>query len=553
MAVIFATIHSKLQIRSVARGEGVVERLRRSTLIHFKSLPPMLRKSVFFALLLWLSAVPSDSSARIQASDPYQVTKAYYEKLRSGGSKSDVAELRLFLSLMPKGGDIHHHFSGATYAESYLDMVRKAGCWVNRNDYSVICPEDAGSLKDTLSVDNLRKDNRLLSTFYSRWSDKDYYNHSHDTDAPDVQFFGTFAYFSKILSRNSPTYYREGISILKQRAKIENVQYIETMLVSSGYKNTDSNFDASIRAASGNEQQFRSTLDGFMAVIRNDPAFNDKVNQYLKLVNDCSIGVDDESFTLRYQSYVSRTLSPSEFFSGLVAAFYEASKSPLVVGVNVVSSENNPVSMSDYKVHMQMFRYLKAKFPDVKTTMHAGELTMGMVRPEELTFHISDALSVAGAGRIGHGVDIAYEANAPAALDYMRQKPVPVEICLTSNEFILGVKGNEHPIDLYARSGVPLVIATDDAGVSRNNLANEYLLLATRYGYSYDFLREVVGNSIRYSFMNEQDKRRNMQLLNLKFAEFESRISNFVGSQHMKRSTARPAGIMRPPVTTGPR
>jgi len=494
----------------------------------------MPRKSLFIVLFLWIAAVPFDSSAKIRTSDPFSVTKAYYEKLLSGGSKSDVAELRLFLTQMPKGGDIHHHFSGATYAETYLDMIKKAGCWVNKTDYSVICPEDSESLKDTLSVDNLRKDTRLLSMFYSRWSDKDFYNHSHDTDSPDVQFFGTFAYFSKILSRNSPTYYREGIGILKQRAKIENVQYIETMLVSSGYKNTDASFDAAIRAAYGNEQQFRSALDDFLVVIQKDPGFIDKVNQYLKLVDDCSAGVDDESFTLRYQSYVSRTLCPSEFFSGLFAAFYEASKNNLVVGVNVVSAENNPVSMSDYKLQMQMFRYLKAKFPDVKTTMHAGELTIGMVRPEELAFHISDALFVAGAERIGHGVDIAYETNAPAALDYMRLKLVPVEICLTSNDFILGVKGGEHPIDLYVRNGVPLVIATDDAGVSRNNLANEYLLLAVRYGYSYEYLKELAVNSIRYSFMNDQDKSRHMELLRKKFAEFETRISNLVGARNRK-------------------
>jgi adenosine deaminase len=31
------------------------------------------------------------------------------------------------------------------------------------------------------------------------------------------------------------------------------------------------------------------------------------------------------------------------------------------------------------------------------------------VQPEDLTSHINDAIYVAGANRIGHGVDMAYE------------------------------------------------------------------------------------------------------------------------------------------------
>ena len=35
------------------------------------------------------------------------------------------------------------------------------------------------------------------------------------------------------------------------------------------------------------------------------------------------------------------------------------------------------------------------------------------------------------------------------------------------------VRGNKHPIRLYYDAGVPIVLSTDDAGVSRNNLSNE--------------------------------------------------------------------------------
>src|SRR6185436_10418768 len=107
----------------------------------------------------------------------------------------------------------------------------------------------------------------------------------------------------------------------------------------------------------------------------------------------------------------------------------------------------------------------------------------------------------AGANRIGHGVDIAHETDAAELMAVMKQRPVVVEVNLTSNAFILGVKDEAHPVRLYARHGVPFVISTDDAGVSRTNLSGEYLLYASRYKPSYDELKRVVYNSIRYSFL----------------------------------------------------
>jgi adenosine deaminase len=54
----------------------------------------------------------------------YAITNQYYSQLLSGRTPN-VAELNLFANLLPKGGDIHHHYSGAIYAETYLDWVGK--------------------------------------------------------------------------------------------------------------------------------------------------------------------------------------------------------------------------------------------------------------------------------------------------------------------------------------------------------------------------------------------------------------------------------------------
>jgi adenosine deaminase/adenosine deaminase CECR1 len=107
----------------------------------------------------------------------------------------------------------------------------------------------------------------------------------------------------------------------------------------------------------------------------------------------------------------------------------------------------------------------------VKLALHAGELSLGMVQPEGLTFHIKDAIDVAGANRIGHGMDIAHESNPLAIMKKMRDAKIAVEVNLSSNDFILGIKEQAHPVTLYRKYGVPFVLSTDDAGVSRNNLS----------------------------------------------------------------------------------
>ncbi|TLU85966.1 MAG: adenosine deaminase [Chlorobium sp.] len=484
----------------------------------------MQKKSSFLLLIWMLFLYPVTVHAKEKAVSPYNATKSWYNKLIST-AKPDIAKLRFFFTLMPKGGDIHQHFTGSLYAENYLDWINKEGYWISKKDFTVITPKDADKLQDTVSVKNLRSNKAMYSDFFTHWSDKDYANHNHDALAPDVQFFNTFSYFSKIFNGNQK-YYAEGIQLLKNRAKNENVQYLETMFVSPGYQKADPQFDSLVRKGEINidNKAFRDTFDGFISSVSKDTLFYSKVNQYRDLVDLCTKGVDDENFTLRFQSYVSRNTTPSQFFSGLYAAFYEADNNARVVGVNIVSPENDAIALADYKLHMQMFRYLKEKYPQIKTSMHAGELTTGMVLPEELKYHISDAVSVAGANRIGHGVDIVYETNALRTLSSMKAHHIPVEINLTSNDFILGVKDEAHPVRLYTDFGVPIVISSDDPGVSRGSLTEEYVLLASRYRYSYDEIKQFVSNSINYSFMTQNEKEQSLKLLQKKFDEFEHKI-----------------------------
>ncbi len=57
-----------------------------------------------------------------------------------------------------------------------------------------------------------------------------------------------------------------------------------------------------------------------------------------------------------------------------------------------------------------------------------------------------------------------YEDYAPGLLKEMAHKHVMVEINLSSNEGILGVKGNEHPFPEYLDAHVPVALRRTTKG-----------------------------------------------------------------------------------------
>ena len=128
-------------------------------------------------------------------------------------------------------------------------------------------------------------------------------------------------------------------------------------------------------------------------------------------------------------------------------------------------------------------------------------LRLGLVPPEGLCCHVRLAVEVARADRIGHGVDVMYEDRPYELMKDMAAKRVMVEINLTSNDMILGIKGKDHPFSLYRKFGVPVALSTDDEGVSRIDLTHEYVRAVETYDLSYADLRHLVRNSLEYSFL----------------------------------------------------
>lgn len=448
----------------------------------------------------------------------------YLEKIRN-----NEALLTAFFQQMPKGGDLHHHFSGSIYAEPLLERAIAEDFYLNIETMEVSKTKPAkGNWQTFSTIKNNGKLDYYEQQIMQTWSAKDYNGVSVPSD--DL-FFDSFMKFEPTIAGH----FAEGMLELKKRAIAENVSYIETQLstIPCDMNVSDlTDFSTKLRQAASqkDEKAVLKLLDELYKSLQQKDAkkyATDFNNNFLaKLHKDLKI--DDERFTMRYQNFVLRFMEPVDLFKNLVIAFISSSESKLTAGVNIVSPEHGQNSMKDYWLHMVMFKYCHSKFPDVKYTLHAGELTLGLVQPEDLTWHINDAIYIAGANRIGHGVDIAYEANSYDLLKYMSKNNIPIEINLTSNEFILKVKENRHPFTLYKEFNVPIVISTDDAGILRTNMTEQYVLLAKRYpDVSYATIKQYVYNSINFSFIQDAAvKKQLLKDLDARFKAFEDKFSN---------------------------
>jgi len=167
-----------------------------------------------------------------------------------------------------------------------------------------------------------------------------------------------------------------------------------------------------------------------------------------------------------------------------------------------VMPEDGLTSMRDFDLHMHMLDFLHGLYPDVSISLHAGELTGGLVPPDGLRFHIRESVEVGHASRIGHGVDVLYEDDSLHLLQEMAARHVLVETCLTSNDVILGVSGNQHPLPVYLRYHVPVALATDDEGVSRSELTWEFKRAVETYHLSYAELKKMVRDSLDHAFVS---------------------------------------------------
>jgi adenosine deaminase len=416
-----------------------------------------------------------------------------FEEARKQGPPA----LRAFLYRMPKGADLHNHLGGAVYAETFIReagadgiCVDPAALRMDTKNHAPQCPPGEGAAKDVPADQHLYDE--LIDAFSMRTFVPVTGESGHD------HFFDTFGRFG-----DDKRFAGEWIDEVATRAAAQNEQYLELMQTPSfagaaaaadrlGWSEDLPKLTDKLLAEEGVQANVKSAAAEFSTALKNRAAIEHCGQPEAK--PGCSV-------TVRFLYQVLRGFPPQDVFAQTLVGFEVASADPDVVGINFVMPEDGYISMRDYALQMHMLDYLHGRYPQVHITLHAGELSEGMVPPDGLKFHIRMAVEQGHAERIGHGVDVMYEDRPWELMKEMAERHTMVEVNLTSNDVILNVKGNEHPFLLYRKAGVPVALSTDDEGVSRIDLTHEYVRASDTYLLSYRDLKLMVRTSVEHSFL----------------------------------------------------
>ncbi len=402
--------------------------------------------------------------------------------------------MRNFLQRMPKGAELHSHLSGAVYAETYLKLAGEAGWCVDTGKLQFAAPPCGDGKVPAATLPS-----SSYGAMVDRLSTRNYELSGH---TGHDQFFATFGNFGPI--SGLPTAFIPMVAEVADRAASQNILHMELMVTyqSSPVRKLGAGLPWTAEPDFAKRRQW--LLDqGLMQLVAAGRQDIDKFDAAYNQAQGCGTSKARPgcSVSVRWLQQTTRTGTPEAVFAQLTYAYELAKADSRVVGLNLVAPEDDLVALRDYRLHMEIIGFLATIHPEVKVALHAGELTLGLVPPEHLRNHIRDAVFVAGARRIGHAVDIGYEDEAGKTLAAMKERGIAAEICLTSNDVILGVKGAAHPLPDYLAAGVPVVLASDDEGVSRIDLSNEYLRAAQTYRLDYRKLKQISRNSLEYSFL----------------------------------------------------
>jgi adenosine deaminase len=465
-------------------------RTRFPRIILNKPFVPLAASLLLLSPILAFAQTAPKEKAPAPAGSSEQRTVHAYEAARA-----NPLELEAFLKRMPKGADLHYHQDGGIYAESFIRYAAEGGLCVDLATHALLAPQPICGAGQAAAAQAMSNQN-LYDAIVDAMSMRSFVPTS-GTSGRD-HFFSTFGKFSAAETGHAG----EWLDEIATRAAAQNVQYLEVMVAQ--------NFSHVIQIANQvgwrddlaqlRDAMLKQGLEGDIAAARAD---REEAESSRRSLEHC--GTPEQvpacKVTFRYIYYVLRDSPKERVFAETLLGFEVASADPRFVGITYVQPEDNTTPMADYALHMKIVGYLHTLYPKVHINLHAGELAPGLVPPEGLCCHIRMAVEVAHSERIGHGVDVMYEDRPYDLLKEMAAKHVMVEISLTSNDVILGVKGNEHPLPIYRKYHVPVALSTDDEGVSRINLTHEYVRAAETYALSYADLKQLVRTSLEHSFL----------------------------------------------------
>lgn len=406
-------------------------------------------------------------------------------------SRMGAAERIAFLKAFPKGGELHNHLGGGTPAELLLAWAVEDGFCVDPAELA-LRPGCAGPglrpAADYAGDEMLRS--ALLDSLTVR------HPGFRDRSGHD-QFFSSFSRRPTAPRRNGDALAETMDTLARQ-----NTFYAELMVTpqAAAARGIGARVGWRGDAAATRTALSEAGLEKLVpAVVADTDVLESRAREVLKCGTPqarpgCQV-------TVRFLFQAIRQGPPEQTMAQLQLGVAVVAADRRWVGLQLVAPEDSADAVKYYDIHMRIVDLLTDHGRRTPVALHAGEVTLKLVTPEAASYHVRDAVRVAGARRIGHGTDLPREVGADDLAAEMAAKGVLVEVNILSNASILEVRPEDHPYAWLRKKGVPAALSTDDAGITRTELSDDYAA-AVRNGASYDDLKTAARNAIAFSFLS---------------------------------------------------
>lgn len=370
-----------------------------------------------------------------------------------------------FCRQLPKGGDLHVHDNTLVPITRYIEVLKKHGnvriClepgvnygYLYPADYSPV-PEGVVSLKE--AMESGRFTERELVELLT----------ASEEDGVAVGIWVSFEnLFSMTLSLASDSELRTDLYEEGFRYACENNILLVESRVFFGTDDVD------------NLSLLECIRDAYYRVRKDYPDFRVRVipvsgkNGFFPV----EVGIESLRSAIRLSSIVKDEFDPEK-------------TEDFIIGLDLVNEEDSSKSLQEYAPFLTSEEVAAS---GLKLYLHGGE-SLRMNNREVIDTYLI------GAKRVGHGFNLY---RYPELMERFAKEEIAVEVCPMSN-YRLGYVADLrlHPALIYLRSGIPVVICSDDgAYLTQEPLVNDYYAAILCWNLSLADIKKITRNALIYS------------------------------------------------------
>ena len=228
---------------------------------------------------------------------------------------------------------------------------------------------------------------------------------------------------------------------------------------------------------------------------------------------------------------VNGKMTKHEYVQAIIDGIISCQQSNSLIKVKLLLSVDRSQTLSSAKETVALCQAFQKLYPNIIVGIDlSGDPEKGDVLPLldvlsvakkesnlKFSFHLAEIPGVDSEtevllnflpDRIGHGTFIHPDCGGSEYLyDILRNKNIPVEVCLTSNYLTQTVASyqDSHFFPLF-KCAHPLTICTDDKGVFNCTLSSEYVIVAKSFNLSKKDIYRLSLKSIDYIFSTVDEK-----------------------------------------------